>query len=136
MPTHLHGDRLHRHRARPAAENRNAAARIASISNHGGEGISRISYGELTVFEPTLDNMHDNAAAGAGPCRTCRRPGRWTRDPVPFPDANLLLLHGRAAALVDSGFVGHADGHRDWVRATPGSIELVVNTHWHPTTSA
>ncbi|MFG2854848.1 hypothetical protein ACGFZ9_29920 [Streptomyces mirabilis] len=27
----------------------------------------------------------------------------------PFPDANLLLLHGSQPALVDSGFVGHAE---------------------------
>jgi len=30
----------------------------------------------------------------------------WQRRP--FPDANLLLLGGRQPALVDSGFVGHA----------------------------
>ena len=30
----------------------------------------------------------------------------WQRRP--FPDANLLLVHGRQPALVDSGFVGHA----------------------------
>lgn len=28
---------------------------------------------------------------------------------APFPDANLLLLPGRGAALVDSGFVSHAE---------------------------
>jgi hypothetical protein len=30
----------------------------------------------------------------------------WQRRP--FPDANLLLIHGRQPTLVDSGFVGHA----------------------------
>ena len=32
-----------------------------------------------------------------------------TWQPRPFPDANLLLLHGREPGLVDSGFVGHAE---------------------------
>ncbi|MEU9291787.1 MBL fold metallo-hydrolase [Streptomyces sp. NPDC048275] len=49
----------------------------------------------------------------------------------PFPDANLLLLHGRQPALVDSGFVGHARQTAAWARAHAGHIELVVNTHWH-----
>ncbi|MGW6057372.1 MBL fold metallo-hydrolase [Streptomyces sp. NPDC055189] len=49
----------------------------------------------------------------------------------PFPDANLLLLHGRRPALVDSGFVGHAAQTADWARAHAGSVDLVVNTHWH-----
>ncbi|MGD9528787.1 MAG: MBL fold metallo-hydrolase [Dehalococcoidia bacterium] len=50
----------------------------------------------------------------------------------PFPDANLLLLPGPTPALVDTGFVGHADGTRDWAEAhTGGRIEVVVNTHWH-----
>ncbi|MEU6679073.1 MBL fold metallo-hydrolase [Streptomyces sp. NPDC046925] len=49
----------------------------------------------------------------------------------PFPDANLLLLHGRRPALVDSGFVGHATQTAEWARAHAGSVDLVVNTHWH-----
>ncbi|MGY4970721.1 MBL fold metallo-hydrolase [Streptomyces nigrescens] len=49
----------------------------------------------------------------------------------PFPDANLLLLHGRKPALVDSGFVGHAEDTAAWARAHAGEIGLVVNTHWH-----
>lgn len=49
----------------------------------------------------------------------------------PFPDANLLLLHGTAPALVDSGFVGHAEQTAEWVEAQSKSVELVVNTHWH-----
>ncbi|SES49531.1 Glyoxylase, beta-lactamase superfamily II [Streptomyces sp. yr375] len=53
----------------------------------------------------------------------------WRRRP--FPDANLLLLHGRRPALVDSGFVGHAAETADWVRAHAGDLSLVVNTHWH-----
>ncbi|WP_327432874.1 MBL fold metallo-hydrolase [Streptomyces sp. NBC_01236] len=48
-----------------------------------------------------------------------------------FPDANLLLLHGRQPALVDSGFVGHARETAAWARAHAGHIALVVNTHWH-----
>ncbi|MEU2236792.1 MBL fold metallo-hydrolase [Streptomyces vietnamensis] len=52
----------------------------------------------------------------------------WQR---PFPDANTLLLHGRQPALVDSGFVGHAEQTADWARARAGTIDLVVNTHWH-----
>jgi len=49
----------------------------------------------------------------------------------PFPDANLLLVHGRQPALVDSGFVGHAEQTAGWVRARTGRLDLVVNTHWH-----
>jgi len=49
----------------------------------------------------------------------------------PFPDANLLLLEGRDAALVDSGFVGHADETTEWVNAHTDNLRLVVNTHWH-----
>lgn len=50
----------------------------------------------------------------------------------PFPDANLLLLDGRAPALVDSGFVGHAADTLAWSTATASApVALVVNTHWH-----
>jgi len=49
----------------------------------------------------------------------------------PFPDANLLLLPGRNAALIDSGFVGHAAQTADWVQARTVQLGLVVNTHWH-----
>ena len=49
----------------------------------------------------------------------------------PFPDANLLLLPGPQPALVDSGFVGHAEETAAWVRAHTGDLALVVNTHWH-----
>ncbi|MFD9006256.1 MBL fold metallo-hydrolase [Streptomyces sp. NPDC059582] len=49
----------------------------------------------------------------------------------PFPDANLLLLHGPQPALVDSGFVGHAEQTAAWAHAHAGHIDLVVNTHWH-----
>ncbi|WP_432017701.1 MBL fold metallo-hydrolase [Streptomyces hydrogenans] len=52
----------------------------------------------------------------------------WQR---PFPDANTLLVHGRRPALVDSGFVGHAQETAAWARAHAGSVGLVVNTHWH-----
>ena len=53
----------------------------------------------------------------------------WQRRP--FPDANLLVLHGCESALVDSGFVGHADETAAWVHAHTGHVALVVNTHWH-----
>ncbi len=50
----------------------------------------------------------------------------------PFPDANLLLLPGPRPAVVDTGFVGHAEQTRDWAQGHAGGrIELVVNTHWH-----
>lgn len=60
-----------------------------------------------------------------------RLPAWVTWQPRPFPDANLLLLHGRHPALVDSGFVGHAPDTAAWVRAHTGHLTLVVNTHWH-----
>ncbi|MFJ7494403.1 MBL fold metallo-hydrolase [Streptomyces sp. NPDC097727] len=52
----------------------------------------------------------------------------WQR---PFPDANTLLLPGRQPALVDTGFVGHAEETAAWARAHARDIDLVVNTHWH-----
>ena len=53
----------------------------------------------------------------------------WQR---PFPDANTLLLHGRQPALVDTGFVAHAEETAAWTRAHAGrGVGLVVNTHWH-----
>ncbi|HEY7811711.1 MAG TPA: MBL fold metallo-hydrolase [Nakamurella sp.] len=51
--------------------------------------------------------------------------------PRPFPDTNLLLLTGRRPALVDGGFVGHAEQTAAWVRAHTDDLALVVNTHWH-----
>ncbi|GGK55110.1 MBL fold metallo-hydrolase [Streptomyces flaveus] len=52
----------------------------------------------------------------------------WQR---PFPDANTLLLQDRRPALIDSGFVGHAEETAAWARAQAGTLGLVVNTHWH-----
>ncbi|MFF1651174.1 MBL fold metallo-hydrolase [Streptomyces sp. NPDC058240] len=52
----------------------------------------------------------------------------WQR---PFPDANTLLLSGRQPALIDSGFVGHAQETAAWARAKAGNVALVVNTHRH-----
>ncbi|MER5440457.1 MBL fold metallo-hydrolase [Streptomyces sp. NPDC002790] len=52
----------------------------------------------------------------------------WQR---PFPDANTFLLPGRQPALIDSGFVGHAEETTAWARTRAGDIALVVNTHWH-----
>ncbi|MFJ9388121.1 MBL fold metallo-hydrolase [Nocardioides sp. NPDC101246] len=49
----------------------------------------------------------------------------------PFPDANLLLLDGREPALVDSGFVGHADRTAAWTERHTSRLHRVVNTHWH-----
>ena len=60
-----------------------------------------------------------------------RLPSWVTWQQRPFPDANLLLLPGRQPALVDSGFVGHAEETHRWVRAHTGDLALVVNTHWH-----
>jgi glyoxylase-like metal-dependent hydrolase (beta-lactamase superfamily II) len=60
-----------------------------------------------------------------------RLPARITWQRRPFPDANLLLLHGRESALVDSGFVGHADETAASAYAHAGHVALVVNTHWH-----
>lgn len=54
---------------------------------------------------------------------------RWQQRP--FPDANLLLIDGREPALVDSGFVGHAQQTAEWVRARCVRLSRVVNTHWH-----
>ncbi|MFI9810077.1 MBL fold metallo-hydrolase [Streptomyces sp. NPDC052301] len=52
----------------------------------------------------------------------------WQR---PFPDANTLLVRGSRPALIDSGFVGHAEETAAWARAQAGTVDLVVNTHWH-----
>lgn len=49
----------------------------------------------------------------------------------PFPDANLMLLLGREPALVDSGFVAHAQDTVAWATGQAGRVDLVVNTHWH-----
>jgi glyoxylase-like metal-dependent hydrolase (beta-lactamase superfamily II) len=69
-------------------------------------------------------------------CRTVSRiaerlPSWMTWQRRSFPDANLVLLRGRQPALVDSGFVGHAEETAAWVRAHAGELALVVNTHWH-----
>ena len=58
-------------------------------------------------------------------------PAWVTFKPRPFPDANLLLVHGRQPALVDSGFVAHAHQTAAWARGHTRHISLVVNTHWH-----
>ncbi|MEV0070790.1 MULTISPECIES: MBL fold metallo-hydrolase [unclassified Amycolatopsis] len=65
------------------------------------------------------------------PFDTDRLPSWLVWQQRPFPDANLLLLPGRQPALVDSGFVGHAEETAEWVRAHTASLDLVVNTHWH-----
>lgn len=68
----------------------------------------------------------DSATAGPHPL-----PDWLSWEQRAFPDANLLLLHGRVPTLVDSGFVGHAQETADWVQERAGQVELVVNTHWH-----
>ena len=40
-------------------------------------------------------------------------------------------VRGRQPAMVDSGFVGHAQETLGWARAHTGHVSLVVNTHWH-----
>ncbi|MDQ4116362.1 MAG: MBL fold metallo-hydrolase [Actinomycetota bacterium] len=57
----------------------------------------------------------------------------WVQyEPRPFPDSNLFLLPGPEPAMVDSGFVGHADRTREWAEAHGGGrVATVVNTHWH-----
>ncbi|WP_245627360.1 MBL fold metallo-hydrolase [Kribbia dieselivorans] len=66
-------------------------------------------------MNPTMDRLPD-----------------WVRwEQRAFPNANLLLLEGRAPALVDSGFVGHADETLAWTQRHSDRIERVVNTHWH-----
>jgi hypothetical protein len=55
--------------------------------------------------------------------RDAQRPPAWvTWQRRPFPDANLLLIHGRQPALIDSGFVGHAQQNRA-VRREAGFVE-------------
>lgn len=53
----------------------------------------------------------------------------WRRRP--FPDANLIVLPGREPAVIDSGFVGHAEETAAYLQATLAPVALVVNTHWH-----
>lgn len=51
--------------------------------------------------------------------------------PRSFPDANLILLPGREPAVVDSGFVGHAEQTAAYARVHLGEVATVVDTHWH-----
>jgi glyoxylase-like metal-dependent hydrolase (beta-lactamase superfamily II) len=64
--------------------------------------------------------------------RRHRIPAGVTWQQRPFPDANLLLLQGTEPAMVDSGFVGHAQQTADWAYAQIGrTVTTIVNTHWH-----
>ncbi|WP_217902953.1 MULTISPECIES: MBL fold metallo-hydrolase [unclassified Rhodococcus (in: high G+C Gram-positive bacteria)] len=49
----------------------------------------------------------------------------------PFPDSNLLLIDGATPALVDSGFVAHAEDTAALVQEHTRHLHRVVNTHWH-----
>jgi len=52
--------------------------------------------------------------------------------PRAFPNANFLAVKGTRPALVDSGFVAHAEHTRKSAESMAGDrIALVVNTHWH-----
>lgn len=48
-----------------------------------------------------------------------------------FPDANFLLLRGEQTALVDSGFVAHAEQTQALALEHGDEVSWVVNTHWH-----
>lgn len=48
-----------------------------------------------------------------------------------FPDANFLLLEGERPALVDTGFVAHAESTLALAHEHTPRVDLVVNTHWH-----
>ena len=78
-----------------------------------------------------MENQTQRQPANSASSPTPPLPTWLTWQPRPFPDANLLLLHGREPALVDSGFVGHAEQTAAWARAQAGRVALVVNTHWH-----
>ncbi|WP_371584010.1 MBL fold metallo-hydrolase [Streptomyces sp. NBC_01314] len=41
------------------------------------------------------------------------------------------MPHGTRTALIDTGFARHAEESSAWARALAGSVDLVVNTHWH-----
>ncbi len=52
----------------------------------------------------------------------------------PYPSANTVLLGESRPVLVDPGSAPEVDDLRAWLNArgvAPGSLALVVNTHWH-----
>lgn len=49
----------------------------------------------------------------------------------PFPDANFLILLGEQPALIDSGFVAHAEETSHLAHLHTEHVNWVVNTHWH-----
>ncbi len=93
---------------------------------------------QLEVFG-VQDGRRSLVANGQQTLIRVNRPGAVSPQPLPswvtwqqrpFPDANLLLLHGSRPALVD-GDVGHAEDAATWALAHAGDVGLVVNTHWH-----
>src|SRR5699024_9314561 len=89
-----------------------------------------VATARCTISHPTGDpTATETEAVVAGGDE--RLPEWVTWQQRPFPDANLLLLHGRGPVMVDSGFVGHAEDTAQWARARAGHVALVVNTHWH-----
>lgn len=49
----------------------------------------------------------------------------------PFPNSNFLLLDGAQPALIDSGFVAHAEETRRLALQQTKQVDWVFNTHWH-----
>ena len=52
----------------------------------------------------------------------------------PFPSANTILVRGKRAVLVDSGFGSDLSATEQWLRemdVSPPALDLLVNTHYH-----
>jgi glyoxylase-like metal-dependent hydrolase (beta-lactamase superfamily II) len=120
----------------------------AKVRNASYESVVRESFAGVTtaIVDSTCgcalrhhgrddDARRGAADAGSGVSAAASAPKDllpgWVRwEQRPFPDANLLLLEGRARALVDSGFVGHAVDTAAWADEHAGPVELVVKTQW------
>lgn len=58
----------------------------------------------------------------------------WSLLRRPYPNANVVLLHGPRPVLVDTGHAGDVAALFAWLRdegVAPDSLALVVNTHHH-----